>query len=77
LRVRPLEALPPLIAARAFFANTASQGGHQVSPDGQHLVWVAVQGTGPVLWVRPLALSQCLGGRSGGFDLPEAAAWLS
>ncbi len=46
------DALPPLIPARAFFANTASNGAYQVSPDGRWLAWVAVQGTRPALWIR-------------------------
>jgi hypothetical protein len=33
-------ALPQLIPARAFFANTASSGGHQVSHDGRRLAWM-------------------------------------
>ena len=48
------DALPPLIPARDFFANTASNGAYQVSPDGRWLAWVAVQGTRPALWLRPL-----------------------
>lgn len=48
------DVLVPLIPARAFFANTEASGNHQISPDGQHLAWTAVWGTGPALWVRAL-----------------------
>lgn len=48
------DALGPLIAARAFFANTDASGNYQISPDGRQLAWTAVWGTGPALWVRPV-----------------------
>lgn len=49
------DALPPLLPARTFFANTQANGNYQISPDGRQLAWVAVHGTGPALFVKSIA----------------------
>ncbi len=45
-------ALPKLIPLRDFVANTKSNFGYQISPDGKKIAWIAVSGIRPAIHVR-------------------------
>jgi dipeptidyl aminopeptidase/acylaminoacyl peptidase len=47
--------LAPLVPVRSYVADTASAGGHQISPDGKKLLWFARTGLGPGIYVKDLA----------------------
>ncbi|MDH4393791.1 MAG: S9 family peptidase [Aquabacterium sp.] len=47
--------LPPLLPVRSFVADLESSGGHQISPDGKHLLWAARIGLSQGLFVQNLA----------------------
>lgn len=47
-------ALPELIPVREFVADRKANGGYQVSPDGKKLVWMAVKGVRPALFVKAI-----------------------
>jgi dipeptidyl aminopeptidase/acylaminoacyl peptidase len=47
--------LAPLVPVRSYVADTASAGGHQISPDGKKLLWIARSGLGPGIYVKDLA----------------------
>ena len=44
----------PLVPVRHYVADWDGNGGHQISPDGQHLMWVARLGLGPGVFVKNL-----------------------
>jgi dipeptidyl aminopeptidase/acylaminoacyl peptidase len=44
----------PLVPVRHYVASWGGNGGHQISPDGQHLMWVARLGLGPGVFVKNL-----------------------
>ncbi|MFM8899012.1 MAG: alpha/beta fold hydrolase, partial [Burkholderiales bacterium] len=46
--------MPPLVPVRQYVADWDGNGGHQISPDGQQLLWVARKGLGPGLFVKHL-----------------------
>jgi dipeptidyl aminopeptidase/acylaminoacyl peptidase len=46
--------LPELIPVRDFVADRKANGGYQVSPDGKKLVWMAVKGMQPAVFVSTL-----------------------
>ncbi len=71
--------LPPLVPVRRFVANVDAEGGYQISPDGQRLLWQKTVGLDVGLAVRGVApgapeTAYATGnmGRSGGFQ-----AWLA
>ncbi len=47
-------AIPPLVPVRQYVADWDGNGGHQISPDGQQLLWQARKGLGPGLFVKHL-----------------------
>jgi len=46
--------LPELVPVRNFVANTASTGGHRVSPDGKRMAWFGTDGIVPAIWVKSI-----------------------
>ena len=47
--------LPPLVPARHYVADWHGNGGYQISPDGQRLLWAARKGLNQGLFVKHLA----------------------
>ncbi len=52
------ETLPPLLPIHEFVANTKSNGGYTISPDGKKVAWFGVHGFGPALLVKTLGQDQ-------------------
>lgn len=48
------DSLPELLPVRAFVAPTDYKGGYQISPDGQKIAWVAVQGISAAIFVKTI-----------------------
>jgi len=46
--------LPELIPVRDFVADRKMNGGHQVSPDGKKLAWIAIKGMRPAVFVKTI-----------------------
>jgi dipeptidyl aminopeptidase/acylaminoacyl peptidase len=55
---------------RQYVANWDGNGGHQISPDGQQLLWLARKGLGPGLFVKHLP-----SGRVQSISLPGFPMW--
>lgn len=60
----------PLVPVRHFVANWDGNGGHQISPDGQHLMWVARLGLGPGVFVKNMQT-----GVVRSYDFPIPGQW--
>lgn len=47
-------ALPALIPVRDFVADRESTGGYSVSPDGEKLAWIGIDGITSAVWVKSI-----------------------
>lgn len=64
------EPLPPLVPVRSYVADWNGNGGYQISPDGQQLMWLARRNLGPGLFVKNLQT-----GAVRSFAIPVAGQW--
>lgn len=51
-------AMPALLPIHEFVANTKSNGGYTISPDGKKIAWFGVHGFGPALLVKTIGQDQ-------------------
>lgn len=63
-------ALPPLVPARHYVADWDGNGGYQISPDGQRLMWSARKGLNQGLFVKELAT-----GTVHSYSVPSLGQW--
>lgn len=62
--------LPPLVPTRDYVADWHGNGGYQISPDGQRLMWAARKGLNQGLFVKDLA-----SGVVHSYSLPTLGQW--